>query len=131
MEERKRVQKFFTKPSRTKQEFKDECDLGLIIKRFSKTPEGRRALANAQGFAETAQFGDVSAVPDFRTARDLVNAANASFMALPAIVRRRFDNDPAQFLDFCNDPNNLDEARSLGLAKPVEVAKPAEATPQK
>lgn len=117
---RPRVKKVFTKPSLTRQEFKEECDLALLLKRFGRTPEGLAALRNAQGFAETCQFGDVSAVPDFRAARDAINAANASFMALPAIVRRRFNNDPAEFLDFVQDPANLDEARSLGLAKPVE-----------
>lgn len=118
MKERPRVQKFFTKPSMTKQAFKDECDLGLTIKRFARTDEGRRALSNASGYAENVRFDDVSAVPDFRHARDVVNAANASFMALPAIVRRRFDNDPAQFLDFVTNPANLDEMRVMGLAKP-------------
>lgn len=134
MSDRVRVQKFFTKPSLTRQEFKEECDLGLILKRFSRTPEGRSALANAQGFAEGCRFDDVSAVPDFRAARDAVIAANGKFMALPAIVRRRFDNDPALFLDFMSNPSNLDEARRLGLAKPlaespVKAADAAVSTP--
>lgn len=116
---RPRVQKFFTKPGLTRQEFKQDCDLGLIIKRFQRTPEGRAALANASGFAEGCRFGDVSAVPDFRAARDAVIAAQAKFMALPAIVRRRFGNDPAEFLDFMQNPANADEALSLGLIKPV------------
>lgn len=121
MENRPRVQKYFTKPSRTKQEFKDECDLGLTIKRFAKTPEGQLALRNSQGYAENVRFEDVSMVPDFRAARDMVNAAQASFMALPAILRKRFDNDAAQFLDFVTNPSNLDELRKLGLAKPEPV----------
>lgn len=116
---RERVQKFFSKPSLTRQEFRDECDLGLLLKKFGRTPEGRAALTNAQGFAEGCRFDDVTAVPDFRAARDAVNAANASFMALPAVVRRRFDNDPASFLDFLQNPSNLDEARRLGLCKPA------------
>lgn len=119
--QRPRVKYVNDSPSLTRQEFKEECDLGLILKRFSKTPQGRAALANASGFAEGTRFDDVSMVPDFRAARDAVNAANAKFMALPAIVRRRFDNDPAAFLDFCQNPANLDEARVLGLAKPAPV----------
>lgn len=115
---RERVQIRFDDPSLTRQEFKDECDLGMILKRFQATPEGRQALSSAQGFAETCQFGDVSAVPDFRAARDAVIAANQRFMALPPIVRRRFDNDPAAFLDFMQNPANESEARSLGLLKP-------------
>lgn len=121
--ERKRVQKFFIKPSLTKQAYKDECDLSLIVKRFAKTPEGRLALDNAAGYVSNVHFDDVSQVPDFRAAQDIVLAANDRFMALPAIVRRRFNNDPAEFLDFATNPVNLEEMRKLGLAKP---AKPAE-----
>lgn len=117
---RPRVKKIFTKPSLTRQEFKEECDLAITLKKFGKTVEGQRALRNAQGFAEGLKFGDVSSVPDFRAARDAVNAANASFMALPPLVRRRFENDPAQFLDFMSNPANQDEARALGLCKPAQ-----------
>ncbi|AZL82744.1 internal scaffolding protein [Apis mellifera associated microvirus 6] len=126
MEERKRVQKFFNKPSLTRQEFKEQCDLAKLLKRFCKTPEGLAALQNARGFAETARFEDVSMVPDFRAARDAIIAAEAKFMALPAIVRKRFGNDAAEFLDFMQNPANQDEAVKLGLAvpKPVEAVKP-------
>jgi len=120
--ERKRVQKVFTKPSLTRQEFKQDCDLAELLKRFRKTPGGLRALEDAQGFAEGLVFCDVTDVPDFRQHRDAINAANAKFMALPAKLRRRFDNDPAQFLDFCTNPSNLEEMRILGLAKPVEAS---------
>ena len=120
MSKRERVKLFFNKPSLTRQEFKAECDLGLLLKRFGRTPEGQQVLKNARGFAEGLRFDDVSCVPDFRAARDAVNAASASFMALPAIVRRRFNNDAAEFLDFVQNPANLDEARALGLCKPLE-----------
>lgn len=116
---RPRVQKHFTKPSLTRQEFKEQCDLERIIKRFAQTPDGMRALQNAQGFIEGLRFEDVTTIPDYRTALDAVNAADAKFMALPAVVRRQFENDPAQFLDFCKDPNNLDQLRVWGLAKPA------------
>lgn len=119
MKTRERVQKVFSKPSLTRQEFKQDCDLALLLKKFGRTPEGQAALRNASGYAQNARFADVSAVPDFRAARDIINAAQADFMALPAIVRRRFNNDAAEFLDFVQDPKNLDEARSLGLCKPA------------
>lgn len=121
---RERVQVVFTLPSKTRQEFKDECDLNLTMKRFARTPEGAAALQNATGFAQGLRFEDVSAVPDFRTARDCVIAAESKFMALPAIIRKRFDNDAAAFLDFASNPDNLDEMRSMGLAKPLEVPLP-------
>lgn len=119
---RPRVQKHFTKPSRTKQEFKEQCDLALTIKRFQKTPEGRETLKQLQNHVG-GQYLDVSNIPDYRTVRDAINRADASFMALPAIVRKRFGNDAAMFVDFCSDPANLPELRKMGLAKP-EVEKP-------
>ena len=56
-----------------------------------------------------------SAVPDFQEALNIVNEANALFGSLSSDVRKRFDNDPAKFLEFCNDPANGDELVSLGL----------------
>jgi len=122
---RPRVQKVFKKPSLTRQEFREQCDLGKTIERFRKTPEGRLALAKAQGVVG-GQFLDVSGVPDYRTALDNVSRANEAFMRLPALVRRRFGNDPALFLDFCSDPRNSDELIKLGLAerRVNAVAKP-------
>lgn len=122
---RERVQIFFNDPSLTRQEFKDECDLAKILQRFRASPEGLAALTNAQGFAASHVFADVSAVPDFRAAQDAIIKANASFMALPPLVRRRFDNDPASFLDFMQDPKNEAEARSLGLLNPKVETPPS------
>lgn len=128
----KRVKMHTEGPSRTRQEFKNECDLGLIVRRFMKTPEGLQALRNAQGYLN-ARFEDVSNIPDYRDALELIKRSEAVFEALPAILRSRFQNDVASFLDFVDDPKNLDELRSLGLANPVhqgdtksnEAVKPA------
>lgn len=113
----KRVIFHFDDPSLTRQEFKDECDLGKIVARFSSTPEGREALEAARGYVES-RFEDVSQVTDFRSALETVEAANAAFMRLPAQVRTRFDNDPAAFLDFVDQPGNEAELVSLGLLSP-------------
>jgi len=113
----KRVIQHFDDPSLTRQEFKDECDLGKIIARFSQSPEGLEQLEKARGFVE-GRFLDVSEPVDYRTALDHVRAAEEAFMRLPAPVRTRFDNDPAGFLDFVDDPKNLDELRAMGLCNP-------------
>jgi len=124
-----RVQKQFLKPSLTRQEFQSECDLGLIMKRFGKTADGRFALQNSRGFTEGLHFDDVSMVPDFRAARDIVMRSNDRFMQLPAALRKRFDNDPAMFVDFVTNPDNLDECRALGLAKPKVEAEVVKSDP--
>lgn len=106
--------KIFKLPSRTKQSFKDECDLNLIMKRFKKVM-GADYLSRFQGYVG-GQFGDFSGVTDYRSAIEQVSQAREVFEALPAKVRARFENDPAQFLDFCHDPANVDEMVELGLA---------------
>lgn len=129
----KRVMMHFDDPSLTRQEFKDECDLGKIIARFSASPEGMEQLAMARGFVE-GRFEDVSEIPDYQTALNHVKAADEAFLRLPPLVRTKFDNDPAKFLDFVDDPKNMDELRALGLANPkvespVRAAEAAVSTP--
>lgn len=112
-------------PSMTKQSFAEEADINTIVRRFGlsgQLPANVRMPVN----------GDFTNVPDFRTAMDLIVAARESFDAMPANVRARFHNDAAEFVDFCSDEKNRDEAIKLGLvekplgAAPVEpVAAPA------
>lgn len=109
-----RVQKFCTDPSLTKQSFKDECDVNMIMKRFKKICSSD-FLEKFNGFVG-GRFGDFSEVTDYRSAIDQVRQADAVFGALPAIVRKRFDNNPALFLDFVANPNNSDELVAMGLA---------------
>lgn len=117
-----RVQKNFVNPSRTKQAFKDECDINMIVKKFKKV-NGVDFLDVYKSSPNTGFYGDFSDVGDYRTMFDRVNAARASFEALPAQVRKRFNHDAAFFLDFCLDPRNLDELVKLGLAsKPLAQA---------
>lgn len=115
-----RVQKVFTRPSLTKQAFKDECDINVIMRRFRKV-QGEDFLNRYQGYLD-GQFGDFSDVQDYRTAIDQIQQARGVFEALPAKVRSRFANDPAQFLDFVHNPANRDEMIQMGLVEPV--AKP-------
>lgn len=95
----------------TKQSFRDECDINIIMERFGKTgelPENVR----------TPTYGDFTGLTDFRQAMNAVVAARESFDAMPAPVRARFHNDPAEFVDFCSDEGNRDEIRQMGLMTP-------------
>lgn len=64
----------------------------------------------------------MSGLVDFRTAMEQVKQADEAFLRLPPVVRKRFDNDPALFLDFVDDPANENELRSLGLLRPKVVS---------
>ena len=102
-------------PTRTKQSEAKATNINNIIKQYEKT-------GVLPTIGRDAVFMDVSAAPDYMTALNLITQADAMFMQLPAELRARFDNEPAQFLDWTSDPANRDEMRELGL-----LEKPADA----
>jgi len=109
-------------PTMAQQQFRDEADINTIMERFGRTGE---LVAPVR----LPQYGDFDGVNDYHTAMNAVIEAQASFDSLPATVRARFENDPGQFVEFCLDENNRDEAVKLGLIEPrKEPAAPAEAT---
>ena len=99
-------------PTLAQQHFKDECDINYILKNF-----GVEALAVNP---LTPRYGDFTDVVDYHTALNSVIAAEDEFMALPANIRTRFDNDPAKLIDFMENPANYDEAERLGLVTKTE-----------
>lgn len=104
-------------PSLTQQHFKDETDINNILRQFNIT-----GLLPEQPLSP--RYGDFTGIGDYHGALNAVIAAEDQFMALPANLRARFENDPAQLIDFLNDENNRSEAEKLGL---LEVPK-AEST---
>lgn len=98
----------------TQQQFREECDINTIVKRFGLTGE----LPNGIGMPVS---GDFTGVSDFQSAMEVVRKSQEAFMALPAETRARFANDPARVLAFLDDEKNRDEAIKLGMIpKPVE-----------
>ena len=110
-------------PSLTQQQFMDECDINQIVARYHRTE-----VINLRSDAASGRYADLSSMPDYREACDIVIAANEAFNSLDAGIRKKFDNDPAQFLAFVEDPSNVDELVRLGLAEAVPVAAPAAAS---
>ena len=112
--------------SLAQQHFKDECDINNILRQFNLTgllPESPLS----------PRYGDFTGIGDYHTALNQVIAAEDEFMSLPATLRARFENDPAQLIEFLDKPENFDEAISLGLVnkKPVEIPQPVENTTEK
>lgn len=102
----------FTKPSLTRQADAKDCDINNIMKKFEQTGQLPDMIK------ENPQFGDFSNYEDYQSSMNLVLHAEQQFAALPSSVRKKFDNDPKQFLSFANDPNNMSEMVDLGLAEP-------------
>ena len=108
-------------PSLTQQHFTEDADVNTIARRFGLD---KGPLPNVP--IDPRYYGDLSDVPDLRTALDLVRDAENRFNELTPRLRARFDNLPAKLWDFVNDPENWDEAVRLGLLqRPPEP--PAEA----
>ena len=99
--------------SRTKRSFKEECDINTIMRRF-----GVSGAAPQNVRAPTYQ--DFEEVFDFRSAMHVLMDAEKSFMAMPSEVRKRFGNDPQEFVEFCSSEANLDEMKRLGLIRVEE-----------
>lgn len=85
-----------------------EADINFIMERYTKTGQMPPP-------SRVPRYGDFDGISDFRSALEAVSAAQEAFMSLPAKVRAKFENDPAQFLDFAEDPANLPEMVELGL----------------
>lgn len=100
-----------TEPTMTQISDQADTDINIIMKRYAKTGQIPQLI-------EQGKYGDFSQVGDFRAATEAILEANTLFAQVPANIRKRFDNDPAQFLEFVNDPENMDELRKMGLAKP-------------
>lgn len=105
-----------TGETRTVQYFKDECDINTIMSKYQSTGVIEH-LTKRQG-----GYGDVSAATCYQDALDIVEQAEEEFSNLPSSIRYKLDNDPAKFLDWINDPANLDEMVELGLATKHSVS---------
>lgn len=101
-----------TGASLTHQSMAAETDINNIMRKFEKTG----ILEHRNTFE--GKYGDFTDIPmDYHESMNAVLAANDMFTTLPAKIRRRFGNDPSQFLDFVGDPSNSEEMIRLGLAK--------------
>lgn len=116
---------FYTPPgsSLTKQEFKEECDINQIALQYGL---GYAVPVNVRAPVQL----DFVQVTDYAAAMRELQAAQGSFLAMPARVREEFGNDPARFVAFCSDPANLERMRELGLTRePGAVIPPLPGAP--
>jgi len=95
--------------SLAKQANRDESDINTIMAKYEKTGLVNH-VKEYQG-----RYEDVSNAVDYQAALHIVNEAQEMFLSLPSSIRKRFDNDPAEFLEFATNPANLEELRDLGL----------------
>ncbi len=110
-------------PSLTQQNFRDETDVNNILAKYKKT--GLIDHINKYG----GQYADMPAEGDFHEAMTLVANAQSMFAELPAFIRAEFENDPARFLDFVDNPATREAAIEMGLYPQEPPETPPEGEP--
>lgn len=119
-------------PSLTQQQFTAETDLNVIMERYGVTNRAIPAGAWPKGMP-TIDLTEFSGM-ELRDAMDRIEEAKQAFGNLPATIRSRFNNNPAEMWEFLNNPLNGEEAVTLGLLQkrepvaPVSTAAPAAPT---
>lgn len=104
-------------PSETRQDMADECDINILMKKYEQTglfpqPQGRQPF-----------YVDATDLPTYQEALNMIMAADDAFNALPASIRREFDNNPAKFVEFAEDPKNAQKLKEWGMLSPEAVAR--------
>ena len=97
-------------PTLAQQHYKDECDINTILERFNVTGMLPQSPISPR-------YGDFSGITDYHSALNKVMAAMEEFDNLPAQIRARFDNEPANLIEFLEDEKNRPEAEKLGLVE--------------
>lgn len=101
-------------PSLTRQADAADADINVMMARYQE-PE---LIPYRNGRAP--DYGDYSSVASFQEALNIVRNSEKDFSVLPAAVREKFRNNPADMLAFVNDPANRDEAVRLGMLRQAE-----------
>jgi len=111
-------------PSLTKQEFKDEADINVILERFMRTRE-------APPITTPEDFTDLTGRTTYYDMASRVAEANKLFYELPATKRYIFQNDPTRWADAvvqATEAGDRDAMIELGLDVPPAPPTPLQPT---
>lgn len=98
-------------PSLTRQEFTEECDINVILRRH-RSPEALAAQVRGNPI-----YGDFTNLPSYQEAMNITALADQQWSQLPSEVRDRFGTIE-RYLEFTSDPkNNLEEGIKYGFWK--------------
>lgn len=92
----------------TEQCHKDQCDINIILDDYARTGFMRHAKENK------GRYDDVTAV-DFQKSMETVANVKSMFEGLPAAIRQEFSHDPANFLNYVQNPENVKALTSRGI----------------
>lgn len=98
----------------TKQSHKKECDINNILAQYKKTGIINHISSNQP------KYLDLPDSLDYQQSLHVIMQAQESFASLPAVVRNRFNNNPAEFLSAFTDPAQHDYLREHGFLNPKQ-----------
>jgi len=94
---------------RAHQEFKEECDINVIVSKWRRT---HSVTHLKQGMP---WYGDFTTASDYQDAMNRCLSANEAFLDLPASVRDRCGNSPSKFMSMIADEEGLEALEEAGL----------------
>lgn len=116
----------FTDKSRTQQEFKDECNINVIMERYMATGIINHTSEYQPVFADVTAFQG-----DLQAAYDMIDRADAAFNALPSGLRAELNNNPRNLFAFISNPANKQKCIDYGIFnKPEFVSDPVVVNPK-
>lgn len=93
----------------TEQHHKETVDIHNIVKKYEKTGMVTH-LAKYEG-----SYMDLINAPDFQEAQNAIAEAKSTFETVPSKIRELFHNDPVEFVDFMQNPENREQMLELGF----------------
>ena len=80
----------------TQQQYKDECDINNIMKKYQQTGDFPTKL-------QQGVYADLTTITDYQDMLHQIQLADEAFNSLSAPIRAKFQNDPSQLLTFIQD----------------------------
>jgi phage internal scaffolding protein len=96
-------------PSKTQQQFKDECNVNNIIAKYKK------GVPITHLNNKTGVYADFTEIGSYQEALGKVIEADKAFNDLPSTLRSKFHNSPQELIDYLNDKDKIQESIELGL----------------
>lgn len=99
--------------SMTQQQFKDECDINNILRRYADYGTCDHIMRKEGRYVDCS---DITA-KTFQEHLDFMLDFEEHFDSLPEKVREFFDDDPTMLMEYLADGKNYDKLTELGVLK--------------
>jgi len=103
--------------NRTEQHHKDEVNINNIVKRH-----GHELIAKTAALQQF-KYDDVVG-NDFQETMNIIIKAQDSFQSVPSDIRKQFNNNPAEFMDYIHNPENKEQLVAWGMMEPEQEIQP-------